>query len=89
MRHNVNGQYFDCEQPPPVEHASSTLSVDDAEDSVAARYTCDPGFELQGQPDLFCDLDTDEWQGQLPTCRPSCVHYGTIRMTKSTHWAMH
>ncbi|XP_055688517.1 fibrillin-1 isoform X2 [Lutzomyia longipalpis] len=69
--HNVNGQYFDCEQPPPVEHASSTLSVDDAEDSVAARYTCDSGFELQGQPDLFCDLDTDEWQGQLPTCRPS------------------
>lgn len=66
----TNGQHFDCEQPPEVENASSRLSVDDAEDSVSARYTCDPGFELQGEPDLFCDLDTDEWQGQPPICKP-------------------
>uniref|UniRef100_A0A1B0D5U3 Uncharacterized protein n=1 Tax=Phlebotomus papatasi TaxID=29031 RepID=A0A1B0D5U3_PHLPP len=70
----TNGQHFDCEQPPEVENASSKLSVDDAEDSVSARYTCDPGFELQGEPDLFCDLDTDEWQGQPPICKPGeCI----------------
>ncbi|GAB0100994.1 EGF-like calcium-binding, conserved site [Sergentomyia squamirostris] len=65
---HASGQHYDCERPPTVEHASSRLSVDENEDAVSARYTCEPGFELRGEPDVFCDLDTDEWEGQLPSC---------------------
>lgn len=62
----------DCERPPPVPNASVNL-VDDAdtdtENLVSAVYACAAGYRLLGEAELFCDLDTDEWQGEPPTCR--------------------
>lgn len=60
----------DCERPPPVPNASVNLvDDDDTENLVSAVYACAAGYRLLGEAELFCDLDTDEWQGEPPACR--------------------
>ncbi|XP_037938996.1 fibrillin-2 [Teleopsis dalmanni] len=59
-------RYEDCENPPQVQHA--TIEIEDDEDTIHAIYVCKPGYELQGTTDLMCNLDTDEWSGEPPTC---------------------
>lgn len=58
----------DCERPPSIANGQSTLSVDGNEDIVSAKYSCDPGYELRGEAEIFCDLDTETWQGKAPAC---------------------
>lgn len=66
---NVNAVYTDCERPPTILHGKTELSVDDDGIVVTGIYTCDNGYRLHGQAELFCDTDTDEWQGELPICK--------------------
>lgn len=60
---------MDCEQPPTVTHATVKISDDENDDLVSATYSCKDGFTLQGEAELFCDLNTDEWQGEPPHCK--------------------
>lgn len=59
----------DCERPPHVDNASVELVDDDAGDFVSVTYTCAAGYRLHGEAELFCDLGTEEWQGEPPACR--------------------
>lgn len=59
----------DCERPPHVDNASVNLVDDEIGDLVSATYACAAGYRLHGEAELFCDLDTDEWQGDPPECR--------------------
>lgn len=43
--------------------------VDDDGVRVSAVYSCENGFQLVGATELECNLDTDEWQGELPACK--------------------
>lgn len=59
-----------------MENASTKPLVDDVnEDLVSVTYECIDGFVLQGEAELLCNLDTDEWQGEPPTC-----NQGTLTM---------
>lgn len=62
------GRHEDCERPPSVHNGIVKLSDDTEEDMVTATYSCDDGYKLQGDTHLQCDLDSDEWQGEPPTC---------------------
>lgn len=66
---DVYGIHVDCERPPAVENASIRISDDESNDLVSATYTCKKGYAMHGEPELFCDLDTDEWQGDPPSCK--------------------
>jgi Sushi repeat (SCR repeat) len=44
------------------------VRTDENEEFVTATYRCEEGYRLNGKSELTCDLDTDEWQGQPPTC---------------------
>lgn len=59
----------DCERPPHVDNASVNVVDDETGDLVSATYACAAGYRLLGEAELFCDLDTDEWQGDPPACR--------------------
>lgn len=61
--------YTDCEHPPTILHGRTELSVDDQGVVVIANYQCELNYKLIGQPQLTCDTDTDEWQGELPECK--------------------
>lgn len=61
--------YTDCEHPPTILHGRTELSVDDDGVVVTALYLCDTGYHLDGHPQMTCDTDTDEWQGDLPACK--------------------
>lgn len=61
--------HMDCEQPPAVTHATVKISDDENDDLVSATYACKNGYKLQGEAELFCDLNTDEWQGDPPLCK--------------------
>lgn len=61
--------YTDCEHPPTILHGRTELSVDDQGVVVIANYQCESNYKLFGQAQLTCDIDTDEWQGELPECK--------------------
>ncbi|XP_036337585.1 fibrillin-1-like [Rhagoletis pomonella] len=58
--------YEDCENAPYAEH--SAIQIIDNEDAVRAIYTCEEGYELRGINELVCNLDTDLWDAEPPTC---------------------
>ena len=61
--------YENCDELPEVAHATAKRIDDENDDSVVSYvYTCDDGYRLKGEAELFCDYDTDEWQGDPPTC---------------------
>lgn len=63
--------YRDCENPPRVQHSTNELNEDEeTEDLVIAIYKCNDGFKLVGDANLYCNLNSDEWQGEPPTCQP-------------------
>lgn len=65
----VSSQYEDCEKPPRIENAKVEIAAgSDDDDEIRAVYTCNEGYKLIGEPELFCDPDTDEWQGNPPSC---------------------
>lgn len=61
--------FTDCERPPTIHHGKAELSVDDDGIVVTALYSCDAGYQLNGQAQITCNTDTDEWQGDLPVCK--------------------
>ncbi|XP_070502012.1 fibrillin-2-like [Chironomus tepperi] len=61
-------KHEDCEKPPEVDNAAVVIRYDDNEEFVSATYTCFNGYKLQGKGTITCDLDTDEWQENPPTC---------------------
>jgi fibulin 1/2 len=63
-----HGKYEDCEKPPEVEYASVVVKFDENEEFVTATYRCQDGFKLNGKTSITCELDTDEWQENPPTC---------------------
>ena len=63
-----SAKHEDCEKPPEVDNASVVIRYDDNEEFVSATYTCFNGYKLQGKTTITCDLDTDEWQENPPTC---------------------
>ena len=58
----------DCEKPPEVDNASVVVTYDENEEFVTATYRCHEGFRMRGKKDMSCDLDTDEWEGNPPSC---------------------
>lgn len=70
----VAGVSTDCERPPHVPNARVNLMDDESGDLVSVTYSCVAGFRLHGEAELFCDLDTDEWQGEPPACRAGILH---------------
>ncbi|XP_055846374.1 fibrillin-2 isoform X2 [Episyrphus balteatus] len=59
-------QYENCEVPPTVNFA--TVRMEDEDDSVRAIYACNSGYTLEGETELICDLNTDEWNKNPPKC---------------------
>lgn len=53
--------------PPAVKNGMVIFTKSDH--NAAARYTCDPGFELKGNPIVRCMYG--EWVGLAPTCEES------------------
>lgn len=51
-----------------MDNAAVVIRYDDNEEFVSATYTCFNGYKLQGKATITCDLDTDEWQENPPTC---------------------
>ncbi|KAL7732539.1 hypothetical protein ACLKA6_019174 [Drosophila palustris] len=60
--------YEDCKTPPPVDHARSQLFEDEENRVNTAVYNCATGYVLKGPSELTCNVDTEEWQGEPPTC---------------------
>lgn len=50
---------------------------------MSVTYVCTDGYTLQGEAELLCNLDTDEWQGDPPTCSPGML---SIFSFKSKHF---
>lgn len=68
--------YTDCERPPTILHGKTELSVDDQGIVVIASYSCDKGFQLIGESEIFCNTDTDEWQStKLPACKQGKMEF--------------
>ncbi|KAJ6640873.1 Complement decay-accelerating factor [Pseudolycoriella hygida] len=68
---NVGSVHTNCFRPPHIENGSTKPLVEDEGDElVSVTYVCNDGFTLQGEAELLCMLETDEWQGEPPTCNP-------------------
>lgn len=65
---DASAEHEDCEIPPKIDHGTVKLSADENDDIVTALYSCKSGFKLQGNAEIYCDLDTDVWQSDPPTC---------------------
>lgn len=52
--------------PPTVSYA--TVRIEDDDDNVRAIYACNSGYILEGETELICDLNTDKWDNNPPTC---------------------
>lgn len=65
---NANAGYTDCEHPPTIANGKAELEVDDTGVNVMAMYSCKSGFQLQGESTIYCNTDSDEWQGEPPKC---------------------
>ncbi|ALC43389.1 frac [Drosophila busckii] len=59
--------YEDCLTPPPVDHGRAELRQDN-EHTNTAIYSCKSGYVLKGAKKLRCNVDTEEWQGEPPSC---------------------
>lgn len=65
----VLAQNEDCERPIQIANGKVKISSDEERDVVSAKYTCDYGYDLVGEEEILCDLDTESWQGQPPSCQ--------------------
>lgn len=63
-----NAKHEDCEKAPEVDNSSVFVRYDDNEEYVTATYSCFDGYKLQGKATITCDLETDEWEENPPTC---------------------
>ncbi|XP_047448268.1 sushi, von Willebrand factor type A, EGF and pentraxin domain-containing protein 1 isoform X2 [Mugil cephalus] len=66
----------ECETPPNPEHG--WVNVTDASLGSMVTYTCEEGYELEGEPVRHC-LSGTLWTNDPPVCRPvSCGDPGPI-----------
>uniref|UniRef100_A0A3P8S3J5 Sushi, von Willebrand factor type A, EGF and pentraxin domain-containing protein 1 n=1 Tax=Amphiprion percula TaxID=161767 RepID=A0A3P8S3J5_AMPPE len=66
----------ECETPPSPEHG--WVNVTDASLGSMVRYTCEEGYELEGEPERHC-VSGRLWTDDAPVCRPvSCGDPGVI-----------
>lgn len=64
----TNAVYEDCQTPPPVDHAKAELITDLEHLTNTAIYSCSAGYVINGPNQLVCNVKTEEWQGEPPTC---------------------
>ncbi|XP_058479498.1 sushi, von Willebrand factor type A, EGF and pentraxin domain-containing protein 1 isoform X3 [Solea solea] len=66
----------ECETPPSPEHG--WVNVTDTSLGSMVKYTCEEGYELQGEPERQC-VSGRLWTNKAPVCRPiSCGDPGAI-----------
>uniref|UniRef100_A0A3Q3JW62 Sushi, von Willebrand factor type A, EGF and pentraxin domain-containing protein 1 n=1 Tax=Monopterus albus TaxID=43700 RepID=A0A3Q3JW62_MONAL len=66
----------ECETPPNPEHG--WVNVNDTSLGSMVRYTCEEGYELEGDPVRQC-VSGRLWTNEAPVCRPvSCGDPGDI-----------
>ncbi|XP_008281602.1 sushi, von Willebrand factor type A, EGF and pentraxin domain-containing protein 1 [Stegastes partitus] len=66
----------ECETPPSPEHG--WVNVTDATLGSMVRYSCEEGYELEGEPERHC-VSGRLWTNDAPVCRPvSCGDPGAI-----------
>nr|XP_043878628.1 sushi, von Willebrand factor type A, EGF and pentraxin domain-containing protein 1 isoform X4 [Solea senegalensis] len=66
----------ECETPPSPEHG--WVNVTDTSLGSMVKYTCEEGYELQGEPVRQC-VSGRLWTNKAPVCRPiSCGDPGAI-----------
>uniref|UniRef100_A0AAQ5XF31 Sushi, von Willebrand factor type A, EGF and pentraxin domain-containing protein 1 n=1 Tax=Amphiprion ocellaris TaxID=80972 RepID=A0AAQ5XF31_AMPOC len=66
----------ECETPPSPEHG--WVNVTDASLGSMVRYSCEEGYELEGEPERHC-VSGRLWTDDAPVCRPvSCGDPGVI-----------
>nr|XP_033465702.1 sushi, von Willebrand factor type A, EGF and pentraxin domain-containing protein 1 isoform X2 [Epinephelus lanceolatus] len=66
----------ECETPPGPEHG--WVNVTDTSLGSMVKYTCEDGYELEGEPVRQC-VSGRLWTNDAPVCRPvSCGDPGTI-----------
>ncbi|XP_032290647.1 uncharacterized protein [Drosophila virilis] len=58
--------YEDCKTPPPVDHGRAVL-FERGPVNIAV-YKCAAGYVLKGSNELLCNVDSEEWQGEPPSC---------------------
>ncbi|XP_026208553.1 sushi, von Willebrand factor type A, EGF and pentraxin domain-containing protein 1 isoform X3 [Anabas testudineus] len=59
----------ECETPPNPDHG--WVNVTDASFGSIVRYTCEEGYELEGEPVREC-VTGRLWTNDAPICRPVC-----------------
>ncbi|XP_034480924.1 uncharacterized protein LOC117786685 [Drosophila innubila] len=64
----TNAVYEDCKTPPPVDNARADLVEDEINHVNTAIYNCAVGYVMKGPNQLNCNVNTEEWQGDPPTC---------------------
>lgn len=66
----------ECETPPGPEHG--WINVTDTSFGRMVKYTCEKGYELEGEPMRQC-VSGRQWTNDAPICRPvSCGNPGAI-----------
>lgn len=66
----------ECETPPSPDHG--WVNVTDTSLGSMVRYSCEEGFELDGEPVRQC-VSGRLWSNDAPVCRPvSCGNPGTV-----------
>lgn len=58
-----------CQDPAQVENSKHELYHEtDPDDVVIAHYTCETGYKLRGDDEIYCVTETGEWHGKPPRC---------------------
>ncbi|XP_067379775.1 sushi, von Willebrand factor type A, EGF and pentraxin domain-containing protein 1 isoform X2 [Channa argus] len=71
----------ECETPPNPEHG--WVNVNDTSVGSMVRYTCENGYELEGEHMRQC-VSGQLWSNDAPVCRPvSCGDPGTVANGKT------
>lgn len=61
-----------CQNPEQIENGQYKLYHEtDPDDVIIAHYTCDTGYKLRGDDEIYCITETDEWHGKAPRCEKS------------------
>lgn len=58
---------FFCSEPPLVAHGQHNTSQIRQQHGITVKYSCDVGYELDGEQTITCDKNT--WYGTPPICK--------------------
>lgn len=63
-----------CQDAAQIENGKFELYHEtDPDDVMIAHYTCEPGFKLRGDDEIYCVTETGEWHGKPPRCEQGKV----------------